>query len=156
MPLKELQREKYHYFPPLTHTQQGTIVFKTSESKVKGFLFRNRIPLHEPRGAAQAQFQRGGFCWFVELRLRQHFGADSRELLLPAGIARPAFMKPSSAPKPTGGSSPHRSCQRFVLPGGWMNLQQGLWTLQCRAGLHHHGALTKYILKITTRKTWTC
>lgn len=81
MPLWELQksqREKYLYFPPLTHTQQGTIIFKTSEHNVKGFVFRNQTPFHEPRGAAQSQLRRGGFSWFVELHLWQHFGKGKR------------------------------------------------------------------------------
>ena len=134
-------KRKVLLFSPLTHTQQGTIIFKTSECNVKDFFFRSWIPLHERRGAAQAQLWRGGFCWFVELGLRQCFGADSRELLLPAGIARPAFMKPSSAPKPAGAFSPHRSCRSFVLLVGWINLQQGLWSLQRSERLRHHGVL---------------
>lgn len=77
---------------------------------------------------------------------------DSRELLLPAGVARPAFMKPSSAPAPTGGSSLDWSCQSFVLPGGWVNLQQGLWTPKCRERMNQHEALKKNASKITDHK----
>lgn len=117
-----------------------------------------RFPLQKPNSPAWATWSSLGsapessFLLVCGVTSTTAFWSSEQGAAIASGIARPAFMKPSSAPKPAGGFSSHRSCQSFVLPVGWISLRQGLWTLQWRERLHHHRSLKKNILKITDLK----